>query len=146
VATGSAGGPAGSTNQLVTRRRGDSASVEVLQPDALARAAAVFPQTQAAPATRKAYAATYRQLVAFLAPATPTRLTWTPRRSSPYATSSRTTTPSRPTIARHLSAMRRLAAHLGADAAVQTVRSQRVAPGEPRPLTKGRVRPPARHA
>jgi site-specific recombinase XerC len=103
---------------------------ELLDPaDLLTRAAEVAAR-QRSPETRRTYAAVYRGLCAFLGPdATAEHLTPETVRSYRDQLERAGRTPA--TIAKHLSALRQLAAALDADPAIRTVRSQGVARGEP---------------
>ena len=110
------------------------AVAEVLDPAGLAVRAAEVAARQRSPATRRAYAAVYRSLLAFLGDhATTDQLTAKTVRAYRDALEHADRTPA--TIAKHLSAIRGLAAAVGADADVRTVRSASVARGEPRALS-----------
>jgi site-specific recombinase XerD len=88
---------------------------------------------QRSPQTRRTYAAVYRSLLGFLGEhATVENLTPAAVRAYRDALEHANRTPA--TIAKHLSAIRGLAAAVGADADVRTVRSASVARGEPRAL------------
>jgi len=90
---------------------------------------------QRSPETRRTYAAVYRSFCGFLAAnATAEAVTSESVRAYRDALEHTGRTPA--TIAKHLSALRGLAAALGADASVRTVRSASVARGEPRALSQ----------
>ena len=111
---------------------------EVLDPDALIPVALEIARRERAPNTRRAYAAAYRALDAFLAqrhgrPARRQDLTaltvcaWRDQLEDDQVAAT--------TIAARLSAVRKLAAALDADPAIHQVHAARVAPGEPRALS-----------
>lgn len=111
--------------------------VEVLDTGGLADVAAGVARRSGSPATRKTYAATYRQLVAFAGPgAGPEILT------EPFVAAFRDHLEHRglspATVARHLSAVRELVRAVGGPGAVDAlaVKSSPVQKGEPRPLTE----------
>ena len=107
---------------------------ELLDPASLATRAAEVAARQRSPETRRTYAAVYRAFGAFLGPdATPEELTSETVRSYRDQLERAGRTPA--TIAKHLSALRQLAASLDADPAIRTVRSESVARGEPRALS-----------
>ena len=89
---------------------------------------------QRSPETRRTYAAVYRSFGAFLGPhATTQDLTVEAVRAYRDALERAGRSPA--TVAKHLSALRGLAEALGVDAQLRTVRSARVARGEPRALS-----------
>lgn len=111
--------------------------VEVVDVGGLADVAAGVARRAGSPATRKTYAATYRQLVAFAGPgAAPEILT------EPFVAAFRDHLEHRglspATVARHLSAVRELVRAVGGPGAVDAlaVKSAPVSKGEPRPLTE----------
>jgi len=105
----------------------------VVDPGTLAERAAEVARQQAAPLTRDAYAGVYRAFCAFVgAGAGADALTPTTVRAYRDQLEQHGRSPA--TIAKHLSALRALAAALGAESIGQ-VRGSRVAPGEPRALT-----------
>jgi site-specific recombinase XerD len=107
---------------------------ELLDPASLATRAAEVAARQRSPETRRTYAAVYRGFGAFLGPdATAEELTSETVRSYRDQLERAGRTPA--TIAKHLSALRQLAASLDADPAIRTVRSQSVARGDPRALS-----------
>lgn len=115
--------------------------VEVLDVGGLADVAAGVARRAASPATRKTYAATYRQLAAFAgAGAGPEILT------EPFVAAFRDHLEHRglspATVARHLSAVRELVRAVGGPSAVDAlaVKSSPVSKGEPRPLTEQQAR------
>src|SRR5687767_14199204 len=107
-------------------------AVEFIDPAGLAGRAAEVAARQRAPETRRTYAAVYRAFGAFLGPdATQTDVT--PEAVRAYRDALEHAGRSSATVAKHLSALRGLADALGAgDPALRTVRSARVARGEPR--------------
>jgi site-specific recombinase XerD len=107
---------------------------EVVDASGLGARAAELAARQRSPQTRRTYAAVYRSLLAFLGEhATVEDLTPEAARAYRDALECADRTPA--TIAKHLSAIRGLAAAVGADADVRTVRSASVARGEPRALS-----------
>jgi site-specific recombinase XerD len=109
-------------------------SGEVIDPGGLAARAAEVAARQRSPETRRTYAAVYRSFAAFLgAHARPDDLT--PAAVRAYRDALERAGRSPATVAKQLSALRGLADALGADQAMRTVRSARVARGEPRALT-----------
>lgn len=107
---------------------------ELVDPAALAVRAAEVAARQRSPETRRTYAAVYRAFCAFLGPdATPADLT--PEAVRAYRDALEYAGRSPAIVARHLSALRGLADAVGADHATRSVRSARVARGEPRALT-----------
>ena len=89
---------------------------------------------QRSPETRRTYATVYRSFGAFLGPdATAEDLTAEAVRAYRDALEHAGRSPA--TVAKHLSALRGLAEALGIDAQLRTVRSARVARGEPRALS-----------
>jgi len=107
---------------------------EILDPDSLAARAAEVASRQRSPETRRTYATVYRAFVAFTgSPAVADGLT--PEAIRGYRDALERAGRSPATIAKHLSALRTLAEALGADHAIRTVRSARVARGTPRALT-----------
>jgi site-specific recombinase XerD len=111
-----------------------AAAVEVVDPAGLTARAAEVAARQRSPETRRTYAAVYRSFGAFLGPdATPADVT--PEAVRAYRDALEYAGRSPATVAKHLSALRALADSLGAgDPALRTVRSARVARGEPRAL------------
>jgi site-specific recombinase XerD len=109
-------------------------AVEVVDPAGLAARAVEVAARQRSPETRRTYAAVYRGFAAFLGPgATPADVT--PEAVRAYRDALEHAGRSPATVAKHLSALRGLADALGAgDPALRTVRSARVARGEPRAL------------
>lgn len=111
-----------------------TAAVEVLDPASLAARAAEVAARQRSPDTRRTYAAVYRSFGAFLGPDA-TAAAITPEAVRAYRDALEHAGRSPATVAKHLSALRGLADALGAgDPALRTVRSARVARGEPRAL------------
>jgi site-specific recombinase XerD len=109
-------------------------SADVVDVDGLGARAAEVAVRQRSPQTRRTYAAVYRSLLAFLGEhAAVEDLTPEAVRAYRDALERAGRTPA--TIAKHLSAIRGLAAAVGADADVRTVRSASVARGEPRALS-----------
>ena len=107
---------------------------EVVSSDALAMTASEVAARQRSPETRRTYAAVYRTFCAFLGPdASGDAVTPEAVRAYRDALEQAGRTPA--TIAKHLSAVRGLAAAVGAHADVRTVRSASVARGEPRALS-----------
>ncbi|MDQ6807228.1 MAG: site-specific integrase, partial [Actinomycetota bacterium] len=107
---------------------------EVLDAAALAARAAEVVARQRSGETRRTYAAVYRAFTAFLGPqATVEDLT--PAAVRAYRDVLERASRSPATVAKHLSALRGLADAVGADAAMRSVRSARVARGETRALT-----------
>ena len=113
---------------------------ELVHPEELASLAGEVAARQRTRNTRRTYAACYRQFVALLV----VRLGRPPRRGDLTALTVRAYRDqleadgrTAATIAHHLSALRRLAAELDADPAIQRVRADRVAPREPRALVAG---------
>ena len=114
--------------------RVDAVAADVVDPDGLGVRAAEVAARQRSPQTRRTYAAVYRSLLAFLGEhASVEDLTAEAVRAYRDALEDADRTPA--TIAKHLSAIRGLAAAVGADADVRTVRSASVARGEPRALS-----------
>jgi site-specific recombinase XerD len=110
-----------------------AAAIEVVDPAGLAARAAEVAARQRSPETRRTYAAVYRTFGAFLDPhATAADLTGEAVRAYRHALEQAGRSPA--TVAKHLSARRGLAEALGIDAQLRTVRSARVARGEPRAL------------
>jgi len=111
-----------------------ASAVEVVDPAGLAVRAAEVAARQRSPETRRIYAAVYRSFGAFLGP-NPTPADVTPEAVRAYRDALERAGRSPATVAKHLSALRGLADALGvADPALRTVRSARVARGEPRAL------------
>jgi site-specific recombinase XerD len=108
-------------------------SGEVVDPRGLASRAAEVAARQRSPETRRTYAAVYRSFAAFLGPQA-TAEDLTPEAVRAYRDALERSGRSPATVAKHLSALRGLADAVGADAARRTVRSARVARGEPRAL------------
>ena len=109
-------------------------AADVVDAEGLGARAAEVAARQRSPQTRRTYAAVYRSLVAFLGEhAVVEDLTPEAVRAYRDALEHADRTPA--TIAKHLSAIRGLAAAVGADAEVRTVRSAGVARGEPRALS-----------
>jgi site-specific recombinase XerD len=109
-------------------------AADVVDVDGLGARAAEVAARQRSPQTRRTYAAVYRSLLAFLGEhAAVEDLTPEAVRAYRDALERAGRTPA--TIAKHLSAIRGLAAAVGADADVRTVRSASVARGEPRALS-----------
>ena len=109
-------------------------TTEILDPGCLALRSAEVAARQRSPQTRRTYAAVYRSLIGFLGEhATVAELTPEAVRAYRDALELADRTPA--TVAKHLSAIRGLAAAVGADADVRTVRSASVARGEPRALS-----------
>jgi site-specific recombinase XerD len=109
-------------------------AADVVDADRLGERAAEVAARQRSPQTRRTYAAVYRSLVAFLGEyATVENLTPEAVRAYRDALELADRTPA--TIAKHLSAIRGLAAAVGANTDVRTVRSASVARGEPRALS-----------
>lgn len=107
---------------------------ELVEAGGLAELAAEIATRQRSPATRSTYAGVYRAFAAFLGPgATPADLT--PETVRGYRDALERAGRSPATVAKQLSALRGLADALGADHATRSVRSARVARGEPRALT-----------
>ena len=107
---------------------------ELVDPAGLAVRAAEVAARQRSPETRRTYAAVYRSFGAFLGPdATAEDLTAEAVRAYRDALERAGRSPA--TVAKHLSALRGLAEALGVDAHLRTVRSARVARGEPRALS-----------
>jgi integrase len=109
-------------------------AADIVDAGGLAARAAEVASRQRSPQTRRTYAAVYRSLVAFLGEhAVVGDLTPETVRAYRDALEHADRTPA--TIAKHLSAIRGLAAAVGADADIRTVRSASVARGEPRALS-----------
>jgi integrase/recombinase XerC len=107
---------------------------ELEDPAGLAALALEVALRQRSPATRRTYATVYRAFVAHIGPdASPADLTPAVVRGYRDALEHAGRSPA--TIAKHLSALRGLADALGADQAMRSVRSARVARGEPRALS-----------
>jgi site-specific recombinase XerD len=104
---------------------------EVIDPRG-ARAAEVAAR-QRSPETRRTYAAVYRSFAAFVG-SQATAEDVTPEAVRAYREALERCGRSPATVAKHLSALRGVADTLGADPAMRTVRSARVARGEPRAL------------
>lgn len=111
-----------------------TAAVEVLDPGSLAVRAAEVAAGQRSPETRRTYAAVYRSFSAFLGPsaAADDVTTEAVRR---YRDALERAGRSPATVAKHLSALRGLAEALDLDIQLRSVRSARVARGEPRALS-----------
>ncbi len=107
---------------------------EVLDPGGLAALAAEVAARQRSPETRRTYAAVYRSFCTFLGPKA-SAAALTPAALRTYRDGLERAGRSPATIAKHLSALRGLAAALDADPAVRAVKSAAVARGEPRALT-----------
>jgi site-specific recombinase XerD len=107
---------------------------EIVNVGGLATLAAEAAARQRSPETRRTYAAVYRSFGAFLGPGATTQ-DLTPAAVRRYRDLLEQAGRSPATVAKHLSALRGLAEALGADQAMRTVRSARVARGEPRALT-----------
>lgn len=101
--------------------------------DSLAARAAAVAADQAAPQTRHTYASVYRAFCAFVGPNASTDA-FTGERVRAYRDELERAGRSPATIAKHLSALRTLAAALGTDG-VRNVRGAKVARGEPRALS-----------
>jgi integrase len=109
-------------------------AADVIDAGGLGVRAAEVAARQRSPQTRRTYASVYRSLLAFLGEhASVEDLTPEAVRAYRDALEHADRTPA--TIAKHLSAIRGLAAAVGADADVRTVRSASVARGEPRALS-----------
>ncbi len=109
-------------------------AADVVDASGLAARAAEVAARQRSLQTRRTYASVYRSLLAFLGEhATVEDLTPDAVRAYRDALEPADRTPA--TIAKHLSAIRGLAAAVGAHADVRTVRSASVARGEPRALS-----------
>jgi integrase len=114
--------------------RVSAVAADVVDAHGLGARAAEVAARQRSPQTRRTYASVYRSLLAFLGEhATVDDLTPDAVRTYRDALEHADRTPA--TIAKHLSAIRGLAAAIGADADVRTVRSASVARGEPRALS-----------
>ena len=109
------------------------ATGEVVDPRGLAAVAAEVAARKGSPETRRTYAAVYRAFAAFVGPEAPAE-DLTPAAVRAYRDALERAGRSPATVAKHLSALRGLADAVGADAAMKTVRSARVARGEPRAL------------
>jgi site-specific recombinase XerC len=117
------------------QRAATETTSEVLDPAGLGARAAAVAARQRSPETRRTYAAVYRALVMFLgSTASPADLTPETVRGYRDQLEHAGRTPA--TIAKHLSALRQLAAAIDADPAIRTVRSQSVARGEPRAVSQ----------
>ena len=102
--------------------RVSAVAADVVDADGLGARAAEVAARQRSPQTRRTYAAVYRSLLAFLGEhATVEDLT--PEAVRGYRDALERADRSPATIAKHLSAIRGLAAAVGADADVRTVRS-----------------------
>ena len=108
--------------------------VEVVDVGGLAARAAEVAARQRSSQRRRTYAAVYRSLVAFLGEHAVVG-DLTPEAVRAYRDALEHADRSPATIAKHLSAIRGLAAAVGADADVRSVRSASVARGEPRALS-----------
>ena len=109
-------------------------AADVVDAGGLAARAAEVAARQRSPQTRRTYAAVYRSLIAFLGEHA-TAQDLTPEALRAYRDALEHADRSPATIAKHLSAIRGLAAAVGADADIRTVRSASVARGEPRALS-----------
>ena len=109
-------------------------SGEMVDPRGLAARAAEVAARHRSPETRRTYAAVYRTFAAFLGPSA-VAADLTPAAVRAYRDRLEQAGRSPATVAKHLSALRGLADAIGADQAMRTVRSARVARGEPRALT-----------
>jgi hypothetical protein len=109
-------------------------AIDVVSAGALTARAAEVAARQRSPQTRRTYAAVYRSLLRSSA----SRPAWrpTPETVHAYRDALELADRTPATIAKHLSAIRALAATVGVDADVRTVRSQSVARGEPRALSQ----------
>ena len=107
--------------------------VDVVDVDSLAARAAAVAADQGAPLTRQTYAGVYRAFCAFVGPDAGAEA-FTGERVRAYRDELERAGRSPATIAKHLSALRTLAAALGTDG-VRTVRGAKVARGEPRALS-----------
>ena len=114
--------------------RVSAVAADVVDADGLAARAAEVAARQRSPQTRRTYAAVYRSPVAFVGEHPSSRISRR-RRCADTANALERADRSPATIAKHLSAIRGLAAAVGADAEVRTVRSASVARGEPRALS-----------
>lgn len=112
---------------------GARVSGELVDVDSLAARAAAVAADQGAPLTRQTYASVYRAFTAFLGPDADADA-FTSERVRAYRDELERAGRSPATIAKHLSALRTLAAALGTDG-VRNVRGAKVARGEPRALT-----------
>jgi integrase/recombinase XerC len=110
------------------QRRGD-------RPGRLAARAGEVAARQRSPETRRTYAAVYRSFAALVGPQA-TAQDVTPEAVRAYRDALERCGRSPATVAKHLSELRGLADALGADPAMRTVRSARVARGEPRALER----------
>ncbi len=106
---------------------------ELVDPDSLAARAAAVAADQGAPLTRQTYAGVYRAFCAFVGPDAGAE-EFTGDRVRAYRDELERAGRSPATIAKHLSALRTLAAALGTDG-VRNVRGAKVARGEPRALS-----------
>jgi site-specific recombinase XerD len=122
-------------SELAARRFASAPALrgEVIDPRGLTARAAEVAARQRSPATRRTYAAVYRSFAAFVGPQA-TAEDLTPEAVRAYRDALERCGRSPATVAKHLSALRGLADGLGADQAMRTVRSARVARGEPRAL------------
>ena len=115
----------------LTARPSEAASAvrgEVLDPRDLASRAAEVAARQRSPETRRTYTAVYRTFAAFLGPHARAE-DLTPDTVRAYRDALERAGRSPATVAKHLSALRGLADAVGADTAMKTVRSARVARG-----------------
>ena len=114
-------------------------AIEILDPQGIAAIAARVAQRKASPQTRRTYAGVYRQFVAFagvhaVAGDVDEQLVISYRDHLER----RGLSPA--TIAKHLSAVRELVREAGGPATALQVRSEKVAKGQPRPLTDEQAR------
>lgn len=118
--------------ELVLTRAGRGAG-ELVDIESLAARAAAVAADQGAPLTRQTYASVYRAFCAFVGPDAGVDA-FTGERVRSYRDELERTGRSPATIAKHLSALRTLAAAFGTDG-VRNVRGAKVARGEPRALS-----------
>ena len=108
--------------------------MEIVDPAALAVRAAEVAARQRSPETRRTYAAVYRNFVAFLGPDA-TVQEFSAEAVRGYRDQLEQAGRSPATVAKHLSALRGLAEALELDLQLRSVRSARVARGQPRALS-----------
>lgn len=108
-------------------------SVEVVDRDGLREVALEVAARQRAQLTRQTYASVYRAFAAFVGREA-TVMDVTAERVRAYRDLLEGAGRSPATVAKHLAALRCLAAAIGADVAIRDIRSARVYPGQPRAL------------
>lgn len=108
-------------------------SVEVVDRDGLREVALEVAARQRAQLTRQTYASVYRAFAAFVG-SEATVMDVTAERVRAYRHLLEGAGRSPATVAKHIAALRCLAAAIGADVAIRDIRSARVYPGQPRAL------------